>query len=229
MIALLDADIMCYRVGFATENETESAAISTMAVFLEELVMFDLTDVESYELFLTGKTNFRNSIAVTAPYKGNRKDVPKPKHLKLLREYLQKGWEATVSEGQEADDSISIRATEIGADDAIIVSIDKDFLQVNSWHYNFLKKVKQFVKEEEGLRFFYQQILMGDAADNIKGAGGLGPVKSQKILKEAMTPYQLYQCCVEVMGKERVLENGQLLWLRRFNNQLWTPPNEEKV
>lgn len=227
MIALLDADILCYRVGATTENETESTAISTMAVLLENMIMFNLEECEGHELFLTGPTNFRHDIAVTAPYKGNRKDKVKPKHLLLLREYLITAWEANVSEGQEADDTITIRATELGAENAIIVSLDKDFLQVNTWHYNFVKETKTFVTEDEGLRFFYRQILMGDAADNIKGAMRVGPVKAEKLLKDAITPYQQYQCCVEVLGAERVLENARLLWLRRQPNQMWEPPNEE--
>ena len=39
---------------------------------------------------------------------------------------------------EEADDTIAIRATELG-DEAIIVSLDKDFDQVVGWHYNFSK------------------------------------------------------------------------------------------
>ena len=226
MIALLDSDILCYRVGFATQEEHENTAIETMAVFLEDLLMFDLVDCEEHELFLTGKTNFRHDIAVTEPYKGNRKGKEKPKHLPLLREYLQTAWAAKVSEGQEADDDIAIRATEL-KDDCIIVSIDKDFKQVSGWHYNFVKREKSYVTPEEGLRFFYKQILTGDAADNIKGLHRVGDVKATKMLADAKTELELYQCCVEAMGKERVLENARLLWLRREPNQIWEPPNEE--
>jgi 5'-3' exonuclease len=226
MIALLDSDIMCYRVGFATDDETENTAIETMAVFLEELVMFDLVDCESHELFLTGSTNFRKDIAVTEPYKGNRKDVKKPKHLPLLREYLQSAWAAKVSDNQEADDDIAIRATELG-EESLIVSIDKDFNQIPGWHYNFVKKLKSYVTPEEGLRFFYKQILTGDSADNVKGLFRVGDVKATKMLAEAKTEQELYQCCVEAMGAERVLENGRLLWLRRKQNELWEPPSKE--
>ena len=226
MIALLDSDILCYRVGFATQEEHENTAIETMAVFLEDLLMFDLVDCEEHELFLTGKTNFRYDVAVTEPYKGNRKGKEKPKHLPLLREYLQTAWAAKVSEGQEADDDIAIRATQL-KDDCIIVSIDKDFKQVSGWHYNFVKKEKSYVTPEEGLRFFYKQILTGDAADNIKGLHRVGDVKATKMLADAKTELELYQCCVEAMGKERVLENARLLWLRREPNQIWEPPNEE--
>ena len=226
MVALLDADILCYRVGFATEDEHENTAIETMAVFLEDLLMFDLLDTNDHELFLTGKTNFRNEVAVTAPYKGNRKNVKKPKHLPLLREYLQTAWGASMSDGQEADDDIAIRATELG-DEGIIVSIDKDFMQVPGWHYNFVKKVKKYVTPKEGLHFFYKQILMGDRADNIKGMPRVGEVRAGKMLAGLETEQELYQCCVEAMGAERVLENARLLWLRREEGQMWEPPNEE--
>ena len=198
-----------------------------MAVFLEDLLMFDLIDCEEHELFLTGKVNYRNDIAVTAPYKGNRKDVKKPIHLPLLREYLQTAWAASVSDGQEADDDIAIRATELG-DDCIIVSIDKDFMQVPGWHYNFVKKEKKYVTPEEGLRFFYKQILTGDNADNIKGIHRVGDVKATKMLADAKTEQELYACCVEAMGADRVLENARLLWLRRQPNQLWEPPIEKE-
>lgn len=223
--ALIDGDILCYRIGFATEDEDEGTAINTMATFIEDLLLFDLLDYEETEIFLTGDTNFRHDVAVTAPYKGNRKDVRKPKHLPLLRDYLVKAWGATISDGQEADDEIAIRATELGSE-CIIVSIDKDFMQVPGWHYNFIKREKKFVTEEEGLRFFYKQILTGDNADNIKGIKGVGPVRAEKMLKDAVTPYQLYQCCVEAMGEERVLENARLLWLRREVGQTWEPPDE---
>jgi len=226
MNALLDADILCYRVGFATEDEHENTAIETMAVFLEDLLMFDLVDTDDHELFLTGKTNFRNEVAVTVPYKGNRKDVKKPKHLPLLREYLQTAWGASVSDGQEADDDIAIRATELG-EESIIVSIDKDFMQVPGWHYNFVKKVKKHVTPEDGLRFFYKQILMGDSADNIKGIFRVGEKKATKMLADLKTEQQFYQCCVEGLGEERVLENARLLWLRRYPNQMWEPPSEK--
>jgi hypothetical protein len=59
---------------------------------------------------LRAKSTIGHDIAVTAPYKGNRKDVKKPKHLPLLREYLQTAWGASVSDGQEADDDIAIQS-----------------------------------------------------------------------------------------------------------------------
>ena len=42
MIGLIDGDILCYRIGFATNEESEDVAITTMASFLEEMLMFEL-------------------------------------------------------------------------------------------------------------------------------------------------------------------------------------------
>lgn len=223
MIALVDGDMMCYRIAFACKDETEGVAIKTMATFLEDVLMSQL-DLNNWEVFLTGKGNFRNEIAVTIPYKGNRKDVEKPGHLDILRNYLVTAWSAATSEGEEADDLIAIRATQLG-DESIIVSLDKDFDQVQGWHYNFVKQKKYYVSAEEGQRFFYKQILMGDKADNIVGIRGVGPVKAEKMLAKATTEKELYAVCLEALGAERTLENGQLLWLRRTPNQLWQPPS----
>lgn len=153
MIALVDGDVMCYRIAFSCKDDSESQAITTMANFLENILMTQL-GLENWEVFLTGKTNFRKDIAVTAPYKGNRIQE-KPAHLEMLRNYLVTAWGAKMSIDEEADDLIAIRATEL-QDDCIIVSVDKDFNQVAGWHYNFVKQDKYYVSEEQGLRFFSQ-------------------------------------------------------------------------
>ena len=85
--ALIDGDILVYRIGFASEDETEAIAISRCSEFLENLILFN--GFEDYKGYLTGGDNFRHEIAKTAPYKGNRK-AAKPKHYELLREYMIK-------------------------------------------------------------------------------------------------------------------------------------------
>jgi 5'-3' exonuclease len=226
-VALVDGDMFCYRIAFACKDEAEKVAIKTMATFLEDVLMTQL-DLNEWEVFLTGKTNFRNEVAVTVPYKGNRKNVDRPPHLDLLRSYLTTAWAAETSSNEEADDLIAIRATTLG-DSSIIVSLDKDFDQVQGWHYNFVKQKKYYVSAEEGQRFFYKQILMGDKADNIAGIKGIGPVKAEKMLAKATTEQELYAVCLEAMGEERTLENGRLLWLRRTPRQMWLPPTAPSI
>lgn len=225
MKALIDGDILVYRVAFASQEETEAIAKARMSAFVDELVT--PADISSIEGYLTGKGNYRNEIAVTATYKGNRKDVAKPVHYQFLRDYLEKEWGFLMVTGQEADDAIGIKAYTMDENDYIIMSIDKDLDMIRGWHYNFVKKEKYFVKEEDTMRIFYKQVLTGDRTDNIEGLKGIGPVKAERILKECNTEEEMYQAVLKAYegNEERVLENGQLLWIRREENQMWQPPS----
>ena len=222
-LALIDADVLVYRVAFASEEESEEICFARVKELLFEIVYTEL-NCNDYKAYITGSGNFRYLVATTAPYKGNRKDTAKPKHYEALREYLQR-LGAELIEGQEADDAIAIEATK-EQDKCWIVSIDKDFDQVPGWHYNFVKKEKYYVTEEEGIRSFYTQILTGDRVDNILGIKGIGPVKAAKLLENCTTERTFYDACVKAYdgNVERVTENGVLLWLRRHPDQLWLPP-----
>lgn len=222
-VAIIDADILVYRIGFSANSDSEDKAIRTMARFLEDLVMIDLPLCQRWTLHLTGKNNFRHEVAVTAPYKGNRKSE-KPKHYKLLREYLAMSWDATIWDGMEADDAIAIEATEL-KDDAVIVSLDKDLDQVVGWHYNFVKDNLYYVSQEQASLNFYKQFLIGDAVDNIKGAPGIGPVKAQRLL-EGKTDTEMWDIIVEHLGYDRAMENGHLLYMLRTVHDTFTPPKE---
>ena len=223
MLALIDADIVCYRIGFASEDVSEKICVARCADFMEELVMKPW--VGDYQGFLTGSNNFRKDIAVTAPYKGNRTQS-KPKHYELIREYLNKAWACEVIEGQEADDAIGIKAYEMeDVEDYVIMSIDKDLNMIRGWHYNFIKDEKYLVNDQEAIKHFYTQILTGDRVDNIVGLKGVGPKKAEKILQDCVTEADMYKAVLEAYDNDekRVLENGQLLWIRRKENQIWSP------
>jgi hypothetical protein len=223
MKALIDGDIIVYRIGFASEEETESIAMARCSEFIEDLILFN--GFGEYQGYLTGKKNFRNEIAVTAPYKGNRKSA-KPKHYQLLRDYMESAWSFTMIEDQEADDAIGIAAYEMEVGEYCICSIDKDLDMLRGDHYNFVKDERYFITEEEGIKNFYKQLLMGDRVDNIIGIKGIGTVKAERLLKECKNENEMYLAILEAYdgNAERVLENGRLLWIRRQPNQLWTPP-----
>lgn len=224
MKALIDGDILVYRIGFASEDEPESIAIARCSEFIEDLILFN--GFGEYQGYLTGKTNFRNEIAVTAPYKGNRKSA-KPKHYQLLRDYMESAWSFTMIEDQEADDAIGITAYEMEVGEYCICSIDKDLDMLRGDHYNFVKDERYFITEEEGIKNFYKQLLMGDRVDNIIGIKGIGTVKAERLLKECKNENEMYLAILEAYegNAERVLENGRLLWIRRQPLQLWQPPS----
>jgi len=222
--ALIDADILNYRIGFACNEESEAVAIRTMAHFLEDMLLIEMPDVQTWELHLTGRGNFRYDYAVTVPYKGNRTGTRKPVHYHLLREYLTDAWAATVSEGIEADDMLAIRATELG-ETSMIVSLDKDLDQVPGWHYNFSKKKLYHIDPVTGLFNFYKQMLTGDRVDNIIGVRGIGDAKAEKLLKDK-TELEMWEICVELLGHDRAIQNGHLLYMLRHHEDSFAPPQE---
>lgn len=221
--ALIDADSLIYAVGFSANDVEEPYAISRLEATMVELCM-DI-ECDDYKGFLTGKGNYRNDIAVTAPYKGQRV-ADKPTHFKALREHLINSWGFVVTEGIEADDAVAIAAYAEPEDDTIMVHIDKDLNQLRGWHYNYRKKEKYYVPEFAGLVSFYTQMLTGDRIDNIQGIKGIGPVKAAKLLKDCTNELELYEAVLKAYDGDtaRVLENGQLLWLQREEGQLWQPP-----
>jgi hypothetical protein len=222
--ALIDADSLIYAVGFSSNDTEEPIAVSRLEQTMTELCM-DL-DCDDYKGFLTGKGNFRNDIAVTVPYKGQRV-AEKPIHYQALRDHLVNSWGFEVVQGIEADDAVGIAAYAVPEDESIMVHIDKDLNQFRGWHYNYRKKEKYHVTEFEGLKSFYTQILTGDRIDNIVGLKGIGPVKAKRILEECTNENELYQAVLKAYegDQQRVLENGQLLWLQREPNQVWKPPS----
>lgn len=229
MKALLDADTMAYRAAAACKDDTASVACYTVdSIVTDALLSCDTDDrwYDTWQLYLTGKKNFRKKIAKTAVYKGNRTQ-PKPEHLPAVRKHLVKKWRAVISDGQEADDAIAIEATKL-AGRSVIVSVDKDFLQIEGHFYNFVKREHLFVQKQDAIKNFYKQILTGDTADNIIGIRGVGPVKAEKMLQEAVDEEEMYNICVDAYegDEKRVIENGQLLWLRRSEGQIWTPPRK---
>ena len=230
---IIDGDIVAYRASFASisfdEHYLEQKIDELISYILEECSFYCSTG--DYVIYLTGKGNFRKEIAKTAEYKGNRKSVEKPIFLEQARDYLQKKYNAIISSGEEADDLIAMEATRIGSE-VIVASVDKDMLQLPALHFNFNRKDDKWtlVKEFEGLKFFYTQIITGDSADNIKGIFRVGPVKAKAMLEDCDDEASLWEAVVKAYegNTERVIENGRLLWLRRYEGQIWEPPVVQK-
>ena len=233
---LIDGDIIAYRAAFSTEqmgsSDTERKVDDLIDFILEKTVLFPEL-LEDYVVYLTGKGNFRHEIAKSYVYKGNRKDVQKPRHLQHARDYMHGKYEAIVSSGEEADDLIAIEAARLNYD-ACVASIDKDMLQIPCWHFNIVRGDYTKVTPDEGIKFFYTQILTGDRADNIVGLFKVGPKKAEKILDGATEEEDLWDRVVKAYDgdEERVIENARLLWLRREEGEIWLPPkarNDNKL
>ena len=181
---LIDADILCYRIGFAYENETNDRLVRWQ---VDRTIngICDTLGVTDHQCYLTStdKTNFR--YAVDSTYKSNR-TAPRPKWFGVIREHLINDYQAEVVSGMEADDAIGIEATKRKNNkDLFISSIDKDLLQIPGEHYNFVSRSHFTVSVEEGNEHLGRQLLVGDITDSIKSLRGIGPVKAERILSGA--------------------------------------------
>lgn len=140
-------------------------------------------------------TNFRKELAPET-YKQNRDD-DKSRQIHEQHDELAK-WLTVLGIKQiypgvlEADDIIAWLTKE-KLQSAIIVSVDKDLLQlVNDFchYYNPIKKKlitpENFVEEVgvEILEYNYYKALLGDKSDNVEGIQGYGVQKSAKLCKE---------------------------------------------
>lgn len=231
MNVLVDADIIAYRAAYSARDEPEKKARQKVDEICND-IMCECHFPSKYTLgedtwfYLTGSNNFRFDIATIKPYKGKRGE--KPEHLAATRQQLQTQWMAEVVEGQEADDAIGIKATELNGD-CTIVSIDKDLLMIPATHYNFVKQEWTEVDQEQGDYFFYKQLLTGDQVDNIQGVQGIGPKKAEKAYQECTTVQEMYAKALEMYNgdADELLENARLLWLRRYEGEMWEPPSEQ--
>ena len=198
-------------------------------------------EFDTLELFLTGKGNFRDALATIKGYKANRDPTQRPVHYKSIRRYLKNRWGATVVDGIEADDAVTMTAAEADYDPEriVIVTCDKDLLTVPGLQYNFQKKRFVNVTPEEASMNFYRQLIMGDPTDNIGGAYRAGKAAAEKYIVPGMPDYDMYLTALKLYmkGKEAkgcpyehlsaedaLLENARLLYLKRHANDVWVPP-----
>ena len=226
-VVLIDGDIVAYTSAFhaqAGDNTQDEAKRK-----IDTTIRWTLTKTEatSHQVYLTGSNNYRQKVDVT--YKAHRTS-PKPSLLPWCREYLRWEWGAIVSQGEEADDLIAMEVARMDYTDVIVASVDKDFLQLGVPVYNWRKDEMVEPTREEGLQFFYKQILMGDSADNIKGIPGVGPKGAERLLEGVWDEQALYGICLgayegAMLTEDDLIRNARLLWLRREPGEMWEPPN----
>lgn len=118
MIALIDGDILVYRVGFASQDVEVNFACARMNKMIEDICR--ACDTQQYEVYLTSddKSNFRHELY--PEYKANRK-APKPIWYMELRSFLIAQHAARVISGREADDALADRQNELRKEAGFVV------------------------------------------------------------------------------------------------------------
>ena len=161
-------------------------------------------NIDSVEYFLTSCPDCARR-AKFPEYKANRKGNKITKWVRMVRaELLSMGF-ARVDSRWEADDLIKDRAVQIGDGGFVIATVDKDLKQIPGIFYDYYRpEVKKsdgtkergpsrglhIVSKYEAKRFFWKQMLTGDATDNIPGIPRVGPKTAEKVLKEAVEGFE---------------------------------------
>lgn len=241
-ILLLDGDGPCYEA--ASTVKTLPTALRRYQTLVETGRF--MAEAESVRVHLTPrgcKKCRRDEYPTVKPYQGNRVGKPKPPLLEPLRSAVgthswDEHWDVLSWYDREADDGLMQDALYYG-DRAVMMSADKD-LNITPgplWIADLgiidtipdrfgwinLKELTSSVKVSgHGTKFFWAQMLMGDAADNVQGITRLhgklcGPVAAFNALKGTTSEYDAAEFIVGayIEAKQNVLAEAECLWLRR--------------
>jgi len=222
MILLVDADSLifasCYRKRETPDDELYYTNIEDSRAKFDEQFMSivnhleDKYPIDKILTFSGSKGNFRKLI--TPKYKANRKKQELPPLLDEMHQFVKDHYDSIWGYGVETDDMVARYwkqiSDDIGRDEVMIVSIDKDYKQFPCLMYNYHYKHKVIldISEEEAMYNFYEQCIVGDTADNVNYFKGKGKKFAEKHFKDCTTKYQytrkLYELFkLEYKGKAR--------------------------
>jgi 5'-3' exonuclease len=201
------------------EVEPEELAVVATQATLDSILQKLGTD--QYEIYLSGPISFRERVATTAKYKGNREGAQRPVHFGAVRSALLSMGATVCSDELEADDLLGIRATSLG-DGCVIVSIDKDLLQIPGRHFNWVSGEDRFVDRRDGTLSLGCQLLSGDPTDNVPGLAGIGETKARKLLEGSSSTSEVlarvreaYKAQCGDNWESYLMEQGQLVYILR--------------
>ncbi len=216
-ILLIDGDQYLHRACAAVERDTrwddenhvlvsnETEAWEVLEGSIKKLVRhFGTLKAEPIITLSEGAPGgFRRKL-IDPSYKMQRKDTRKPLCFFALKDRLKAEFKCVGFEDLEADDVMGILATKPGPYDKIIISRDKDMATIPGKLWDGYKF--KVVSEVDADRFHLYQTLVGDTADGYKGCPGIGPVKAEKLLQEAINRNahlsgSIRHCCWETVEK----------------------------
>jgi 5'-3' exonuclease len=216
MILLVDADSLifasCYRKRETPDDELYYTNIEDSRAKFDEQFMSIVNHLEEkYPIdkiltFSGSKGNFRKLI--TPKYKANRKKQELPPLLDKMHQFVKDHYDSIWGYGVETDDMVARYwkqiSDDIGRDEVMIISIDKDYKQFPCLMYNYHYKHKEIldISEEEAMYNFYEQCIVGDTADNVNYFKGKGKKYAEKHFKDCTTKYQYTRKLYELFKQE---------------------------
>jgi len=242
---LIDADVLAFEASVVAEESIEwkdemwtvhadmalakARVINRMHEFQAKL------KTDRVVMCLSDRANFRRKL--NPDYKANRAKSRLPIILKQVKQWIIDELSGQLWANLEADDVISILATDKGMnEEMIIVSIDKDFKSVPGIYYDYNKDEQHLTSEEDADKYHLIQSIAGDHTDGYSGVPGIGITRAARLLEADGYTWETVVKTYKKAGltEQDALMNAWMARLLRNDNycfrtntikKLWTPRN----
>jgi DNA polymerase-1 len=242
---LIDADVLAFEAAVVAEESIEwkdemwtvhaDMALAKARVINRVEEFKDMMKTNSVTMCLTDRANFRR--VLNPDYKANRSKSRLPIILRQVKQWIIEELDGQMWANLEADDIISILATDKEMDEeTIIISIDKDFKSVPGIFYDYNKGEYHQPTEEEADNYHLVQTIAGDHTDGYSGVPGIGVTRAERLLQSDGYTWETVVKSYEKAGltENEALTNAWMARLLRADNysfrtntikKLWTPRN----
>ena len=242
---LIDADVLAFEAAVIAEEPIEwkdemwtvhaDMALAKARVVNRVEEFKDMMKTNKVTMCLTDRGNFRR--VLNPDYKANRSKSRLPIILRQVKKWIIDEMDGQMWANLEADDIISILATDKEMDEeTIIVSIDKDFKSVPGIFYDYNRGEYHQPTEEEADNYHLVQTIAGDHTDGYSGVPGIGLTRAERLLQKEGYTWETVTKCYEKAGlsEQDALTNAWMARLLRAENysfrtntikKLWTPRN----
>lgn len=193
VIALLDGDIVAVRsaaIFDAKDGHEEDLLYAIVRKIIREWTL--AASADDFRICMSLGKSFRYE--AYPQYKSNRK-APKPRGTDEAKEYLRENYTCLEYATLEADDIMGILATEPETPETrIIVSTDKDMLQLPAWQVNPDKdRFPHRPSDDDTHRMLMYQWTCGDPGDGYPGIPKFGESRFNKWYSRHSPVFHLYE------------------------------------
>jgi 5'-3' exonuclease len=194
---------------------------------------------DDFVMAVKGEGNYRDDIY--SDYKGHRTVDPNSVRASVvpaIRQLAVMEDMAVFANGREADDLVRIWAGEAerGGVDYVIARADKDLACIPGQHLRVFpdmrKATMELITPEHATRFYYEQLLQGDAVDKIPGIPRIGPKKATKLLEDYNTEEDFQNIVlaeyINAFGdnwESHLLSNGKMIYIQKHLNDYFSFDN----
>jgi DNA polymerase-1 len=229
-VALIDADVLVYRAACVATEEiqwdedtvSKNTNFSRAAQAAHAMVKAwtGAAGCSRARLLFSDRSRPRASFRydLHPHYKANRKASDKPECLAEVEAWAMDRFDGHAYSGLEGDDALGIEATE-DPGRYVIVSTDKDMLTVPG--DTFIIPHGKGKTPKDGTAYhltpfradynWFYQTLIGDSADNYKGAPGVGKVAAARIL-DGVQPDEMWETVLTAFQAQE----EKPTWQRKF-------------